>query len=219
MRPRKIRLAVGASLLASFAACQAPEPFDYSLFLQHQPRSLLVLPPLDNTMEVDAVYAYLATVTQPLAERGYYVFPVAVVDRILRDNGLPGPGEMHMAPLSRLRDVFGADAVLFIDLQDWGTAYQVIDSSTTVTAEARMVDLATGTEIWRGSHSAVASSSADANGLTEMIAAALVNQLFSSLDDPSDELARDCNWGLFCNRSRGLKYGPYSEHYGTDLDD
>ncbi|MCI0634543.1 MAG: DUF799 domain-containing protein, partial [Actinobacteria bacterium] len=102
--------------------------------------------------------AYLSTVTEPLAERGYYVFPVAVVDRMLRDNGLPGPGEMHQVPLTRLGEVFGADAVMYITLHDWGTAYRVIDSSTEVTAEASLVDVASGTEIWRAKHTAVYSS-------------------------------------------------------------
>ena len=101
-----------AVLLPALAACTSVEPYDYSAYHQHMPRSVLVLPPLDNSMEVDAGYAYLSTVTEPLAERGYYVFPVAVVDRMLRDNGLPGAGEMHQVPLSRLGEVFGADAVL-----------------------------------------------------------------------------------------------------------
>src|SRR6185503_16607634 len=151
--------------LAALAACTTTEPYDYSLFHAHQPRSVLILPPLDNSMEVDAAYAYLSTLTRPIAERGYYVFPVAVVDRLLRDNGLPGPGEMHHAPLQRLGEVFGADAVLYITLYDWGTAYRVIDSATEVTAEASLVDVASGTEIWHGKHTATYSSSSGGGGI------------------------------------------------------
>lgn len=201
--------------IAALVACQAPEPHDYTLFRAHQPRSLLVLPPLDNTPEVDAAYAYLSTITQPLAERGYYVFPVAVVDRMLRDNGLPGPGEMHAVPLARLGEVFGADAVLYVTLQDWGTTYRVLESATEVTAEARLVDVATGTEIWRGVHTAVYSSnSGNQNGLIGMLVGALVNQVMSSVVDPSQDVARQCNAGLFCNAHSGLLLGPYHEDYG-----
>jgi hypothetical protein len=162
--------------LASMAACASPEPHDYTLFHEYQPRSVLVLPPLDNSMEVDAAYAYLSTVTRPLAEHGYYVYPVAVVDRMLRDNGLPGPGEMHQVPLQRLGEVFGADAVLFITLYDWGTAYRVLDSATEVTAEASLVDVATGTEIWRKKHTAVYSSSSGQGDLAGMLVGALLNR-------------------------------------------
>jgi hypothetical protein len=82
------------------------------------------------------------------------VFPVAVVDRMLRDNGLPGPDEMQAVPLERLGEIFGADAVLYITLTDWGTRYQVLSSVTTVSAEAHLVDVASGQEIWRGQHTA-----------------------------------------------------------------
>jgi hypothetical protein len=202
--------------LVGLGACQTPEPHDYSLFHAHMPRSVLVLPPLDNSMEVDAAYAYLSTVTEPLAERGYYVFPVAVVDRMLRDNGLPGPGEMHQVPLQRLGEVFGADAVLYITLHDWGTAYRVIDSATEVTAEASLVDVASGTEIWHGRHTAVTSSSSAGGGVFEMLVGAVVSQVMSSIVDPSLDVARQCNAGLFCNDHDGLLLGPRHEKYGGD---
>src|SRR6186713_772479 len=179
-----------ACLSLSLVSCTTTEPYDYTLFHQYQPRSVLVLPPLDNSMEVDAAYAYLSTVTEPLAERGYYVFPVAVVDRMLRDNGLPGPGEMHQVPLARLGEVFGADAVLYITLLDWGTAYRVIDSSTEVTAEASLVDVASGTEIWHAKHTAVYSSSQGSGDVLAMMLGAVMNQVMSSVVDPSQDVAR-----------------------------
>ena len=57
------------------AACQtAPkEEHDYQAYLEHMPRSILVLPPLDTTANVHACYGWLGSVTRPLVERGYYV--------------------------------------------------------------------------------------------------------------------------------------------------
>ena len=43
---------------------------------------------------------------------------------------------------------------------------------------------------------------------------ALVNQIISSVDDHSLELARDCNAGLFCNDHDGLLLGPHHPDYG-----
>jgi len=209
MRPSSVLV-----LALALSACASAEPYDYSLFHAHHPRSVLVLPPLDNSMEVDAAYAYLSTVTEPLAERGYYVFPVAVVDRMLRDNGLPGPGEMHQVPLARLGEVFGADAVMYITVHDWGTAYRVIDSSTEVTAEASLVDVATGTEIWHAKHTAVYSSSQGSGDVLSMMLGAVVNQVMSSVVDPSQDVARQCNDELFCNDHDGLLYGPRHADYG-----
>ncbi len=209
-----LRVLLFAGIAGASLACTTVEPYDYTLFRAHQPRSVLVLPPLDNSMEVDATYAYLSTVTQPLAERGYYVFPVAVVDRLLRDNGLPGPGEMHQTPLARLGEVFGADAVLYITLHDWGTAYRVLDSSTEVTAEGSLVDVKTGTEIWHGKHTAVYSSSAGSSSITDMLVGAIVNQIMSSVVDPSLDVARQCNAGLFCNDHDGLLLGARHPDFG-----
>jgi hypothetical protein len=197
----------------TLGACATTEPHDYALFHAHMPRSVIVLPPLDNTLEVEATYAYLSTVTQPLAEQGYYVFPVAVVDRMLRDNGLSGPGEMHAAPIDRLREVFGADAVLYVTLQDWGTSYRVLDSATEVTVEAHLVDLHTGTEIWSGTRSAVVSSSAGSSDVIGMLVGAVVNQIATSVSDPSRDVARDCNAVLFCNPQNGLLRGPHHPEY------
>ncbi len=200
--------------LAGLLACATPAPHDYSLFLAHPPRSLLVLPPLDNTPEVEATYAYLSTVTRPLAELGYYVFPVAVVDRMLRDNGLPGPGEMQAVPLERLGEVFGADAVFYITLSAWGTSYRVLDSASEVSAEAHLIDVASGVEIWRGNASAIRSSSSGQNSIVGALIGALVNQIVTSVSDPSLQVARECNSGLFCNSHDGLLLGPYHPDYG-----
>jgi hypothetical protein len=38
---------------------------------------------------VEATYGALSTVTLPLAEMGYYVYPL---DRFLRENGMPTAG-------------------------------------------------------------------------------------------------------------------------------
>lgn len=43
---------------------------------QAAPRSILVLPPMNSSVDVNAPYSYLSTISTPLAEKGYYVFPV-----------------------------------------------------------------------------------------------------------------------------------------------
>lgn len=125
------------------------KPGDYRAFLDHQPASILVLPPLNSTAEVRAADAFLSTVTSPLAESGYYVFPIALVDQMLKENGVPTPGEMHQVPIKKLGEVFGADAVLYIVIKEWTTQYVVVSSSTEVLLEYRLVDVSSGVEMWR----------------------------------------------------------------------
>jgi hypothetical protein len=75
----------------------------------------------------------------PVAEAGYYVFPIALVDQTFKENGLPTPGEMHQASLNKLREVFGADAALYITITQYGSVYSVIDSSVIVSANADLI--------------------------------------------------------------------------------
>ncbi|MFT7671124.1 MAG: hypothetical protein ACI8X5_003840 [Planctomycetota bacterium] len=209
MSTRIQAIALGTTLLV-LASCKAtPAPYDYSAFLESRPRSILVLPPLDKTLEAGASTHCLATVTRPLAERGYYVFPVAIIDLMMRENGLPTPFEMHQVPISKLREVFDPDAVLYLTVTDWGSSYQVLSSVTTVSMQGVLVDAGTGETIWVGEHSSESSSSGGSSGLIESLVGALVDQVANSLSDPSTDLSRQNAWALFSNDRHGLLPGPY----------
>lgn len=196
-------------------------PYDYSAYLHLMPRSILVLPPLNESQEVDAPYSFLSTVTRPLAEAGYYVYPVAVIDQLMKQEGLPTPGEMHQVPLRKFEEIFGADAVLYITIKDWGTSYRVIDSSTTVSIQSTLVDVRTGRVLWKGSATQVDSSMASTSSGTLLdpilwLTGALVHQVASALSDPSHSLARSANHELFYNSHQGLLLGSYHPDHEGD---
>ena len=48
-------------------------------------------------------------VTRPIAERGFYVYPVAVVTEFLKQNGMPTPGEMHQIRPQKFREILGVN--------------------------------------------------------------------------------------------------------------
>lgn len=68
-------------------SCSTLNKQDFSSYRAHMPGSILVLPPLNESTDVNAPYVYLSTISEPLANRGYYVFPVAVIDAFMKDNG------------------------------------------------------------------------------------------------------------------------------------
>ncbi len=194
-----------------FAGC-ATTPKDYTAFRQHQPKSILVLPPLNQTNDVNAGYSVLTTTTRPLAELGYYVFPVVVVDQFLKENGMPTAAEMHQAPLQKLHEVFGADAVLYITVDKYGTKYHVISSNTIVEAHAKLVDCATGTLLWDGKVSLN-----QGNGRSDPIAAlvgAVVDQVVNKLSDQAHTVAASASWMLLTNPNGGLLKGPRHPEHG-----
>jgi len=210
------RMALGAAL-ATLVGCATIPPPDYSGYRAHVPRSILVLPPQNETTDVTAPYDYLATVTRPLAEAGYYVFPVAVIDAFLKENGLPTAGEMHAVPLGRIREVIGADAVLYVTIEDWGQKYRVISSDTVVKARASLIDVGTGETLWTGIAFAQQSSAAGQSDPLAMLIAALITQVVSSATDPAHGLASTANGVMVFDRNRGFLLGPRHPGFAQDV--
>jgi len=210
------------SLLAFFlllTGCIPPQSnIDYTAYRQSKPRSILVLPPLNNSPDIRGTYSFLSTVTKPLAEDGYYVFPVALVDQTFKENGLLNPGEMHEAPLDKLREIFGADATLYITVTQYGASYQILSSEVRVTANAKLIDNRTGQLLWSGT--ATASDSEGGNnsggGLTGALATALLKQVISNVGDPGHKVAQKTSTRLLEAKPNGLLYGPRSPLYEVD---
>jgi len=199
--------------LMMIVGCANQRPYDYTNYREHPPRSILVLPPLNESTAIEGTYGYLSTVSMPLAEMGYYVFPVAVVDQFLKENGMPTAGEMHEISLAKVAEITGADAVLFVTLEQYGSKYQVISTTVTVRAKAKLVDTRTGVLLWEGEATAKNGSQGSGNILADVIAAAVV-QAINSKTDPAHGVSRQANSALFSTKDRGLLYGPYSPQYG-----
>ncbi len=208
---------VALLLLAGAASCASSDIAVSDRLLEAQPRSILVLPPLNTTVETEASYGSLSSVTVPLAEAGYYVFPVAVVDTMMRENGLPTPEEMHSVPMAKLDEIFAPDAVLYLTVTEWGTSYQLISSTTRVSIEGRLVDPSTGVELWSGTNALAQSSNSGQGGLVGMLAGAVVNQIASAASDPSPGLARQVNYGLLTGRKKGWILGPHHPDSAADI--
>jgi len=204
-----------AALVLAVAGCAVKSP-DYSGYRAHLPRSILVLPPLNETTDVNAPYVYLSTITRPLAECGYYVFPVAAVDAFMKENGLPTAGEMHGVSLDKIREVFGADAVLYVTLESWGQKYRIISSDTEVKARASLVDVVTGTTLWSGTAVGQQSSAAGQTDPLAMLISAVVTQVLASMTDPTHDLAATANNTMVLDQHHGLLLGPH--HPGWDGD-
>ena len=192
--------------------CASQKSYDYSAIRESKPRSIVVLPPLNLSPDVRATYSMLATVTRPLAELGYYVFPVALVDQTFRENGLTEPGEMHNASPAKIAEIFGADAILYIKINEYGSSYRVVSSDVIVSASAELVDARSGRMLWSGSAKASNSENKDSssNGVVGLLVSALIQQVVNNIGDPGYQVARTTSYRLF---SIGLLPGPRSPNY------
>lgn len=212
------RLIVMAVVVATLGACATATPYDYTAYKQNRPVSMLVLPPLNETPEVVATYGVLSQVTFPLAEAGYYVVPVSLMDETFRQNGLNNPAEIHDVSPQKLREIFGADAAVYIKITQYGTSYAIVASDTRVTVQARLVDLRTGDLLWQGSASAASSENRSSNqgGLVGLLVQAIVTQIVETATDTSIVYAGIASQRLLSPRPNGILYGPRSPNYQKD---
>jgi hypothetical protein len=147
----KIHLFFVAFIVLVLSGCAAQKPsFDYTAFKNSRPKSILVLPPINSSVDVNATYSFYSNISKPLGEAGYYVFPVAIVDGMFKENGFTSSNDIHTIPNSKLYDIFKADTALYLNIKDYGTRYAVLSSAAVVTVEATLIDLRSGARIWSG---------------------------------------------------------------------
>jgi hypothetical protein len=146
------------------------------------------------------------------------VVPVSLMDETFRQNGLNSPVEIHDVSPQKLREIFGADAAVYIKVTQYGTGYRVIASETRVTAQARIVDLRTGQLLWQGGATASSSESRGSSqgGLAGLLVNALVTQIVETTSDSSFKYAGIASQRLLSHGNNGVLYGPRSPNYQKD---
>lgn len=183
-------------------------------FLAAAPRSILIIPVVNNSVEITAANYMLSTVTIPLAERGYYVFPVNLVKRVLEDDGLSDSSLVHKAPASRLAALFGADAVLYITVERWDAKYALLTTIVTVGINYQIRDGKTDALLWENKETMVydpnQSTGATGNPIADLIVMA-VNAALTKAMPQYVPLARQANTkAVMTYPGSGLPYGPYA---------
>lgn len=196
-------------LLGAMLSGCAAQRHDLSVFYAHRPRSIVVAPVINESTEISAPTVFMSTITAPLAERGYYVFPVYLTSILLQDLGLSEAGHVHLLPPQRFLDLFGADVVLLITIRDWSTKYLVLQSSVVVDMDYLLKDTRTGLVLWE-SRQPVAYSSGGGDLITMAVSAA-VNALVTDYRP----LAQQANRMVFLPPN-GIPAGPYHPEYQQD---
>jgi hypothetical protein len=206
-------------VLLGGCATKAP-PFDYSAFRAAKPSTLLILPPINESPDVKATPSAWSHATLPLAEAGYYVLPVTLVDETLKQNGVQTAADAQQIPYLKLREVFGADAAVYIKVTRYGTSYRVVDSETRVEVEGRIVDLRSGQELWAGKAfaSSAEQSQQSQGGLVGLLVTAIVKQIVGTATDASFNFAGTAQARLLgAPRFNGVLPGPRSPHFGQPM--
>lgn len=203
--------------VAFLTACTSDPktPYDYTALNQAKPKSILVVMPANNSVEAKADTSVLARASTPLAELGYYVYPVALVDEMFKQNGLSDGNAIRTASLKKIDEIFGADSILYININEYGTSYKVFDSVTTVDLEGKLVDVKTGKTLWEGAQRLAQGVNSANSGVLAMLVNAALNQIIDTTRDKGYQVSAVTMHNLVhLGRNGGLLIGPKHPNYG-----
>lgn len=91
----------------------------YSTMYEQKPLTLLVMPPINNTTNVEAKEYLYTSISRPLVEAGYYVISPLLAMDVLKQESAYDAELFVDAPLGKFADFFGCDAVVFSEINTW----------------------------------------------------------------------------------------------------
>ena len=110
-------------LVVLLSACGASSDLTrgqlYPGMYEEKPVTLLVMPPINNSANVEAKELLYTSISRPLAEAGYYVIPPSLAMAVLRQESGYDAELFLDKPLKQFHEFFGADAVVFSVIESW----------------------------------------------------------------------------------------------------
>ena len=186
---------------------------EFPKMYEQQPRSILILPPMNESTDAEAKDYYMTTTEMPFALMGYYTFPTEMVSDIMKQEGVYDTEVLYNMPLDKYYEYFGADAVLFTRIKKWDVSYMVLASSLTISIEAKIVSTKTSEELWTYTGTVVVDLSGgnSGGGIGGLIAKAIVAAVNTATADYVQH-ARTANRKII----HTLPFGPYHELHLKD---
>ncbi|ENV6039793.1 TPA: DUF799 domain-containing protein [Vibrio parahaemolyticus] len=192
------------------SACQTTQIERQTGFEEINPKSILILPVVNKSVDVDAPLAVYSSLPVMLAEKGYYVYPSNTVKTILEYEGLYEPAEVQALPTNKLADMFGADVFLYVTIEQWDTKYVLISSTTEVEFTYTFKDRE-GNTIWEAAKKMeyTPQNSSSGNAIADLIGAVITAAIQRAAPDYMP-LTRMANYQVFyTDKATYLPNGPY----------
>lgn len=195
--------------IALLASCGTPKNTRLGLWekmYQEQPRSILIMPPINNTEHVAAKEYFYSSIAAPLAERGYYVFSPYLTLELLQQESAADAEPFLEGSLAPFRRVLDADAALFTIIKRWDR--NVVSSTIRVEVEYILRSTKTDAVLLRRNADIIVDTSVSTGyGILSSIANAIATATTSKIIG-----ARRANGFML----RDIPSGKYAPDYGKD---
>ena len=201
--------------VAFLSSCTTTAPIAKSVaykgMYDEKPLTVLLMPPINRSTNVEAKEYFHSTLNIPIANAGFYVIPTFLSMEILKKESAYDAELFLNSPLSKFGEVFGADLAVFTIIHKWDKSglaakvYVQVEYIIKSTKTNEVVYTRTGDVTYDASVSTGAGGLA---GLVADIALSAINTAATKYVD----VARACNSYTF----KDLPAGKYSPIYGTD---
>jgi hypothetical protein len=178
----------------------------YQQMYEQKPLTILLMPPINRSTEVDAKEYFHSTLYVPIVDAGYYVVPPFLSMEILKKESAYDSELFLDGSLNKFGEVFGADLALFTIVNRWdksGLAARVL-----VEVEYLFKSIATNEIVYSRKGSVIYDTSVSTGvgglwGTLADLAASAINTAATKYVD----VARACNAYTFKDLPAG-KYNP-----------
>ena len=117
---RLILIAFACCLISSCGVMSSvTRESQYSKMYEEKPVTMLVMPPINNSTNVEAKDLLYTSISRPLVEAGYYVISPLLAMDVLKAESAYDSELFFDASLATFNNFFGADAVVFSVIDNW----------------------------------------------------------------------------------------------------
>ena len=180
----------------------------YSGIYNEKPLTVLIMPPINRSTNVEAKEFFHTTLNVPIINAGYYVVPPFLSMEILkRESAYDSELFIDKPSLTIFKEIFGADITLFTIINKWDKSS--IGSKVTVDIEYIVKSTTSNETIYSRKGTVIYNTSVSGSGNIFLdIAGSLINTAAAKYVD----VARACNEYTFSDFPAGL----YSPKYNLD---
>jgi hypothetical protein len=186
----------------------------YKGMYDEQPLSILIMPPINRSTNIEAKEFFHATLNVPIANAGYYVVPPFLSMEILKKESAYDSELFLTQSLEKFNEVFGADIALFSIIHKWDK--NTISAKVKVDIEYILKSTKSNEVLYTRYGSIIydASVSSGVDGIYGLIADIALSAINTAATKYVD-LAKVCNNYTLSD----LPNGKYSPLHNLDKDD
>lgn len=205
-------------IIAFLSACTTVEKVSkakaYAGVYSAKPVSVLIMPPINKTTNVEAKEIFHSTMLIPMANAGYYVIPPFMSMEILKKESAWDSEMFVNAPLNKFNEIFGADIALFTIITRWN---KTVAATVDVEVEYIVKSTVTNEVLFQRKGSIIydASVSVSGGGLTGALLSVAASAISTAATKFVD-VAKVCNAYTLSDIPAG-KYSPMFDKDGEQI--